>query len=1181
MATNNVSGVIQHLRRTVLRGEEAGLTDGQLLGCFLEQRDEVAFAGIVRRHGPMVWGVCRRILPTLHDAEDAFQATFLVLVRKAATIVPREKVANWLYGVARQTALKARATTAKLRTRERQVTEMPEPEAVRQDLWHDLLPVLDQELSQMPDKYRVPIVLCDLEGKTRKEAARQMGWPEGTMAGRLARARALLAKRLARHGVVLSGESLAALLAVNAASAGVPATVASSTIKAATLVAAGPTAAAGVISAQVAALTDGVVKAMLLTKLKITAAIVLCALAVTAVGAGLIACRTQAGEPGKALPRAGREKAEEQRVARLDVYGDPLPEGALVRLGTTRLRHEGFVQTLFFMPGDKAVVAFANNGFWMWQVPGGKLIRTPGDGLEVMKSKYATRVSTAAVSANGKLMAIATGVGEMEIWDLSANKRIAQMECFHPTIDAKGRQCLEHVCAMAFLPGNKVLATGAWNGDGQSMRLWDVATGKELFKVESSLADYGQTTRGVAFAPNRRIAAVGSLNGVVRLWDLETGKSIRDLKVNEGKQPKDREVKMVFSADGQKLVTAATENDNWITTITIWDVPTGKQLIRLNHEDQTHNLQLSPDGKTLANSAWGSKAVQLWNAETGEKARTLTSSEEYITHMDFSSDGKTLVAGGSAQTLQMWDVPSGKSLSTMDGMGRAVEAVAFSPDGKRLACCGKNAVLVWDIASSKLCLRLENATQICALAFSPDGKVLAGAHTGFDRSVMLWDAVTGKRLPNLSTPTPTTDACSLVFSPDGKTLAAARRNLYLVELWQVATGQYLHRLKVSEGYGENPAMTFATDKRLLSIHRGSVKTWNAVTGKQLHHLKLDLPGFKTESRTAALSSDGRTFASQDLQTSTSQDLNAMVRRPPLGARGKFERPRDVLRLWEVASGRERLVFSGDGSGVQMLALSPDGRLLATRNPDEKVVRLWDVTTGKQLHQFTSGHGVTGTDVLRNYLSFAPDGKTLASGNEDTTILIWDVRPWLRRDVRAAALTPDEVKALWSSLADTDTAKAYQTLWKLVAASDQAVPLLAELVRPGPAVDPKRVTRLLTDLDSDDFQVRSQAQKDLEKMAEGAEPFLRQALKDKPTLEARRRMEELLGQIEDAFKQTGGVSPKVLRLLRGVEALERIGTPAARQALQKVAEGWPDFNIGAEAKAALGRLHALPTHSTVP
>ena len=211
MATSQMSEVIQHLRRVLLR-DGAGLTDGQLLEDYISRRDEAAFAALVRRHGPMVWGVCRRVLRNHHDAEDAFQATFLVLVRKAASIASRELLANWLYGVAHQTALKARATAAKRKGRERQVTEMPEPAVTEQDLWRDLQPLLDEELSRLPDKYRVVIVLCDLEGKTRKEAARQLGCPEGTVAGRLARARTMLAKRLARRGLALSGGALAAVL---------------------------------------------------------------------------------------------------------------------------------------------------------------------------------------------------------------------------------------------------------------------------------------------------------------------------------------------------------------------------------------------------------------------------------------------------------------------------------------------------------------------------------------------------------------------------------------------------------------------------------------------------------------------------------------------------------------------------------------------------------------------------------------------------------------------------------------------------------------------------------------------------------------------------------------------------------------------------------------------------------
>jgi RNA polymerase sigma factor (sigma-70 family) len=272
LATSQTNGVLQHLRRVLPDG--AGLTDGQLLEGYVGRRDEAAFAALVQRHGPMVWGVCRRVLSSFHDAEDAFQATFLVLVRRAASIASRELLANWLYGVAHQTAMKARTTTAKRKERERQVTEMPEPAVTQQDQWRDLQRLLDEELSLLPKKYRTVIVLCDLEGKTRKEAARQLSRPAGTVAGQLARARIMLAKRLTRRGVALSGGALAAVLLQNVASAGAPNSVVVSAIKAASLFAAGK-AAAGVISPKVAALTEGVLKAMMIRKLKAVVAVVL------------------------------------------------------------------------------------------------------------------------------------------------------------------------------------------------------------------------------------------------------------------------------------------------------------------------------------------------------------------------------------------------------------------------------------------------------------------------------------------------------------------------------------------------------------------------------------------------------------------------------------------------------------------------------------------------------------------------------------------------------------------------------------------------------------------------------------------------------------------------------------------------------------------------------------------
>jgi RNA polymerase sigma factor (sigma-70 family) len=281
----------------MVQRDGVGLTDSQLLEDYISRRDEVALTTLVRRHAPMVWGVCRRVLSNYHDAEDAFQATFLVLVRRAASIASKEMLANWLYGVARRTALKARATAAKRCARERQVTEMPEPAVAEPDLWHDLQPLLDEELSRLPDKYRAVIVLCDLEGKTRKEAAWQLGVPEGTVASRRATARTMLAKRLARHGLAVSGGALAALLTEKVASAGAPTSVVSSTIKGVTLVAAGQTAATGAISIKVAALTEGVLKSMLVSKVRIATATLLVFAALIG-GAGLF-YQTQAADPQK------------------------------------------------------------------------------------------------------------------------------------------------------------------------------------------------------------------------------------------------------------------------------------------------------------------------------------------------------------------------------------------------------------------------------------------------------------------------------------------------------------------------------------------------------------------------------------------------------------------------------------------------------------------------------------------------------------------------------------------------------------------------------------------------------------------------------------------------------------------------------------------------------------------
>ncbi|MBA4062552.1 MAG: hypothetical protein C0501_02375 [Isosphaera sp.] len=292
--------ILVYLLRSDALVHSEGVRDGDLLSRLIERRDEVAWDALVRRHGPMVWGVCRRILGHTQDAEDAFQTTFIVLVRRATSINPRSGVANWLYGVARQTAVKARATAARRGAREKQMPVLPEvgvADPAPDELWM----LLDRELSRLPEKYRAPIVLCDLEGKTFKDAARELGWPEGTLSGRLSRARKLLADRLTRAGVVLSA-SIAGLGVGEVASGGdVPPPLVTSTITAGWRVAAGQPMSG--LAPAVAALSQEVLRAMFIPKLKLVACVLLVGgMLLTGVAISARHSGTAPDEPKKASP---------------------------------------------------------------------------------------------------------------------------------------------------------------------------------------------------------------------------------------------------------------------------------------------------------------------------------------------------------------------------------------------------------------------------------------------------------------------------------------------------------------------------------------------------------------------------------------------------------------------------------------------------------------------------------------------------------------------------------------------------------------------------------------------------------------------------------------------------------------------------------------------------------------
>jgi RNA polymerase sigma factor (sigma-70 family) len=290
MAHGQLGGVLRYIRQLVGTGIPGEHSDGQLLHAFATHQDADAFEALVRRYAPLVWGVCRRVLQDEHEAEDVFQGTFLVLVRKAASLDRSGPLGNWLYTVAYHLALKARALGARRRTQESEAVEMLE--APTDSDASELNAVLDHELNRLPGKYRDPLVLCYLQGLTNEEAARELGWPSGSMSRHLLRGKELLRERLSGRGVALSAAMFTAGLAESACAAPVP--IVNATIQAGLAYAAGKTAP-GTLSTQAVTLAEGLLHATGASRMKI-AAVLLIALSLAGAGS-VLAYRSLKNDP--------------------------------------------------------------------------------------------------------------------------------------------------------------------------------------------------------------------------------------------------------------------------------------------------------------------------------------------------------------------------------------------------------------------------------------------------------------------------------------------------------------------------------------------------------------------------------------------------------------------------------------------------------------------------------------------------------------------------------------------------------------------------------------------------------------------------------------------------------------------------------------------------------------------
>jgi RNA polymerase sigma factor (sigma-70 family) len=356
---------LKRLGQAVWRAASGDRSDRELLEHFLARRDDAAFGVLVQRHGPMVLGVCRRVVGNHHDAEDAFQATFLVLARKASVIARRDLLAGWLHGVAHRTALEMRRRTLRRQSHERQVEELPQQAAAKPTETDELFAVLDQELSRLPAKYHEALVLCDLEGRSRQEAAAQLGIPEGTLSSRLAAGRQQLARRLARHGLYLSAPLLAGVLAEKA-TAELPSVLATATVRAVAASVSGPTAAAGGLSPDVVVVSRKVMSTMWWKSWK---SLVMIVLALVALG-GAVGWAAHLATGGEPVNPGTKSQAETPFVAHAAAVGhqeqQPQPKPIRRYDGKTISTWETVLQTELkperLIEAIKAMQAFGLNG---------------------------------------------------------------------------------------------------------------------------------------------------------------------------------------------------------------------------------------------------------------------------------------------------------------------------------------------------------------------------------------------------------------------------------------------------------------------------------------------------------------------------------------------------------------------------------------------------------------------------------------------------------------------------------------------------------------------------------------------------------------------------------------------------------------------------------------------------
>jgi WD40 repeat protein len=844
------------------------------------------------------------------------------------------------------------------------------------------------------------------------------------------------------------------------------------------------------------------------------------------------------------IPRLSAVANEPVRPPRVDAQGDPLPSGAILRLGTVRFRHGKSVTCVAYGPDGKTIAsASQDTTIRLWEAATGKEVR--------VLQGHTAEVTCVAFAPDGKTLASVSKDNTIRFWEAAKAKEVRQIKELPDST-------FNRVSAVVFTPDGKTVAA---SGGDDWVGLWEVATGKKVRMLAQPrqqsdyIVDYASS---LGFSGDGKVLAAGGKS--IRVWEVATGKKLHQFA------GADYGSRLAVSRDGTLLAAKGLDS-----RVQLWQLPAGKKLRSLKSTEMGFALAFAPDGKTLAEG--GSAGITLWDVAGGKKLRRLVDYENGVGCLTFAPDGRTLAAGSSDNSVHVWDVATGKELGPAVPQTDVVFALAFAPRGKALAVASQKTIYLHGPGDG-LRRFAEQDDGVSCLVFAPDEKTLASG--GGDGTVSLWDVATGKELHHLIDHDEM--ITSLFFSPDGKTVIAGSQD-HTLRFWDVATGKELRQLSTAKakgaqaGFGQRtvPAIAFAPDGKVLAVGgtQGAIRLLDAATGKELRQIQKEAKEGENRSDvvSVAFSPDGKVLAAG------SQDRT--IRLWDLATNQPIREWQIPATLEDVAA-KMNALEDGRQSDLFMVAFSADGKTLASWNLDRTLrfasswpgsgrkpdgtVRLWETATGKERWQIKDHRGGIAC------LGFSADGKTLATGSEDTTVLLWNVLG--PQSQAPPKLTPRDLEGLWNELSQVEAAKALQAVSGLAAASAQAVAFLRERLEPALPVDPKRLDSLVADLDSQQFAARKRARLELEKLGERAGTTLRKALQGNPSLDARQELEKLVTRLDKARQV---LPPEDLQVLRALEVLEQIGTPEARQALEKMARGMPEAWQTREARASLDRL----------